>query len=200
MTRVLLVTGSRSLATIPGAEAWAREHIRRALEGAGLLIVGDAPGPDAWAWDEAGRVRVVRRRYVALGPFAGCVVVDGKTDNPPRWTTQEPRRWIYETSPKFIAANQRKIVATWVAKRYAAMMSDAVKANATRDVSVLYFADLAAECISGLVIDKARRAKIPLRQETWTRGTEHTAGLAERAGIVVERRTWLREMGSRDAV
>lgn len=58
MTRVLLVTGSRSLATIPGAEAWAREHIRRALEGVGLLIVGDAPGPDLWA--ERAEILVMR--------------------------------------------------------------------------------------------------------------------------------------------
>lgn len=49
MTRVLLVTGSRSLADRPGAEAWARGLIHAALTGTDLLIVGDAPGPDAWA-------------------------------------------------------------------------------------------------------------------------------------------------------
>ena len=53
MTRILLVTGSRSLATRPGAEAWARGILRDALAGADLLIVGDAPGPDAWAWESA---------------------------------------------------------------------------------------------------------------------------------------------------
>lgn len=47
MTRVLLVTGSRSLAAIPGAEAWARAKIAEALVGVDLLIVGDAEGPDA---------------------------------------------------------------------------------------------------------------------------------------------------------
>lgn len=74
MTRVLLVTGSRSLATIPGAEAWAREHIRRALEGVGLLIVGDAPGPDAWAAEIASSHDVCVRRYDTRGIHAGWIV------------------------------------------------------------------------------------------------------------------------------
>ena len=47
MTRVLLVTGSRSLADDPAAERWARGLIREALDGVGLLIVGDAPWPVA---------------------------------------------------------------------------------------------------------------------------------------------------------
>ena len=44
MTSVLLATGSRSLARIPGAEAWARAILRDALAGVDLLIVGDAEG------------------------------------------------------------------------------------------------------------------------------------------------------------
>ncbi len=190
MTRVLLVTGARSLATRPGAEAWARGHIAEALRGADLLIVGDAPGPDAWAADAARQGRVARRRYAAFGPFAGRVVVDGKTDDLPRWTNREPRRWVYETSPEFVPASQRKIIATWVAKRYVAMMNDAAKANATHDVSALFLADPDAECISELVIDKARRANIPLRQEIWTRGTEHTVRLARDAGLTVREEVW----------
>ena len=39
MTRVLLVTGSRTLAKHPGAEAWARGLIREALDGEDLRIV-----------------------------------------------------------------------------------------------------------------------------------------------------------------
>ncbi len=190
MTRVLLVTGARSLADDPAAEAWARGLIAAALVGVDLLLVGDAPGPDAWAVDEARRARISRRKYAAFGPFAGCVIVDGKEGAPPRWTIHEPRRWIYETSPESVPASQRKIVATWVAKRYVAMMGDAVKANATHDVSALYFADSRAGCISELVIDKARKASIPLRQEVWTRGTEHTARLARAAGLTVDAQTW----------
>ena len=187
---ILLVTGARSLADDPAAEAWARGLIAEALEGADLLIVGDAPGPDAWAVDEARRARISRRKYAAFGPFAGCVVVDGREGAPPRWTIREPRRWIYETSPESVPASQRKIVATWVAKRYVAMMGDAVKANRTHDVSALYLADPRAGCISELVIDKARKANIPLRQEAWTRGTEHTVGLARKAGLTVDAQTW----------
>ena len=42
MTRVLLITGARSLADDPAAEAWARAIIAEALAGVDLLIVGDA--------------------------------------------------------------------------------------------------------------------------------------------------------------
>lgn len=73
VTRVLLVTGARSLADSPDAEAWARSLIRDALAGADLLIVGDAPGPDAWASEiqRAGLRRVWRLR--THGPNAGWI-------------------------------------------------------------------------------------------------------------------------------
>ena len=74
MTRVLLVTGSRSLAAHPGAEAWARGLIRAALAGVDLLIVGDAPGPDAWAAEIASSHDVCVRRYDTRGIHAGWIV------------------------------------------------------------------------------------------------------------------------------
>lgn len=46
---ILIVTGSRSLATIPGAEAWAKDILRERFAEASELYVGDAAGPDAWA-------------------------------------------------------------------------------------------------------------------------------------------------------
>ena len=190
MTRVLLVTGSRSLALHPGAEAWARGLIHAALVGTDLLIVGDADGPDAWACVEAQRMGVVRRVYTAFGPFAGRIVVDGKADEPRRWTPNDPRKWLYDTSPDRVHRTQRKAVAGWVARRYLAMVRDADAACAQHDVSALYLADASSGCISEMVVDKARRARFTLRQEVWTRGTEHTAGLAERAGIVVQREVW----------
>ena len=68
--RVVLVTGARSLATRPGAEAWARGLIAEALRDVDLLIVGDADGPDAWAWDEA---RIDRHRYWTRAAHAGTI-------------------------------------------------------------------------------------------------------------------------------
>lgn len=70
VTRVLLVTGARSLADDRAAEAWARGLIAAALVGVDLLIVGDAPGPDAWAWEIA---RIDRHRYWTRTAHAGSI-------------------------------------------------------------------------------------------------------------------------------
>lgn len=75
MTRVLLVTGSRSLATHPGAEAWARGLIREALRDVDVLLVGDATGVDRWAaWEGAVVVRHEVRVYVTHGRDAGWII------------------------------------------------------------------------------------------------------------------------------
>ena len=75
MTRVLLVTGSRSLATHPGAEAWARGLIREALRDVDVLLVGDATGVDRWAaWAGAVVVRHEVRVYVTHGRDAGWII------------------------------------------------------------------------------------------------------------------------------
>ena len=67
MTRVLLITGARSLADDPAAEAWARGLIAAALVGVDLLLVGDAPGPDAWAREIARNLGRARFEVVAIG-------------------------------------------------------------------------------------------------------------------------------------
>jgi hypothetical protein len=50
---ILIVSGSRTLATRPGGEAWARRQIVEATTHLDpterLIVTGDAPGPDAWA-------------------------------------------------------------------------------------------------------------------------------------------------------
>lgn len=182
MTRVLLVTGSRSLATIPGAEEWARDLIRTALDGVDLLIVGDAPGPDAWAWGEAERAErrsgfgvcvdlgdgpltaLARAKYAVRGEDAGWIV-----DGEGRWTST----WTDARRPHPLNRNQY-------------MVHDAMEMM-TRGHDV--------RCLA--LLDGTKRDAPGKRA---TRGTEHTAGLAERAGIKVERQTWSQEMGPRDAV
>ena len=90
---LLLVSGSRSLAADPRAEAWAREILSAAvydLPKGSVVVCGDAPGPDTWAeeiaWDLSYHCVVYqldgRRRH---GMAAGG-----------RWTTEAPtrdRRW-----------------------------------------------------------------------------------------------------------
>jgi hypothetical protein len=73
VTRVLLITGARSLADDPAAEAWARVAIAEALRDVDLLIVGDAPGPDTWAWEIAGNLVVDCDEYLTRGPHAGMI-------------------------------------------------------------------------------------------------------------------------------
>lgn len=159
--RVLLVTGARSLADDPRAEAWARDLIRAALDGVDTLFVGDAPGPDSWAFQIARADGVETRRYCAGGSSAGLVeVATGGADGPTRtrvcqWST---------------GADHHPL------KRNAAMVMEAklYRVYGQRDVRVLALIDGRKTSAKGRV----------------TRGTEHTAGLAQRAGLTVDRRTW----------
>lgn len=161
MTRVLLVTGSRSLAAHPGAEAWARGLIHAALVGVDLLIVGDATGPDAWAAGIASSHDKRVRRYDTHGVHAGWIV-EAQYDlwcPVARWATgaMEGRRYPLH--------------------RNAMMVRDVVDLAMTTQWSASVLA----------LLDGTKRDAPGKRA---TRGTEHTAGLAERAGIVVQREVW----------
>ena len=161
MTRVLLVTGSRSLADHPGAEAWARGLIHAALIGVDLLIVGDAPGPDAWAAEIASSHDKRVRRYDTHGVHAGWIV-EAQYDlwcPVARWATpaMEGRRFPLH--------------------RNEAMVRDVASLAMTRQWSAHVLA----------LLDGTKR-DAPGRRAT--RGTEHTAGLAERAGLSVQREVW----------
>ena len=162
MTRVLLVTGSRSLAQHPGAEAWARGLIRTSLAGVDLLIVGDAPGPDAFAVGIARIMEVPTSIYDTRTVNAGWVV-DADSNRQFHWTAARPPTGTRGWKP-------------WLLSRNEAMVSDAAKMlQHGHDVRCLALLDGTKRDAPG------RRA---------TRGTEHTAGLAAHAGLVVTRRTW----------
>jgi hypothetical protein len=159
MTRVLLVTGSRSLADDPAAERWARGLIREALDGVGLLIVGDATGPDAWAWEIATTLPAVERLYLSRWCCDGSQRI---VDRHPERATRERIEWWAEGDVHTLDRN-------------AAMVRHAKDYTARQwDVRVLALLDGRKDAAPGRV----------------TRGTEHTAGLAERAGLAVTRETW----------
>lgn len=158
MTRVLLITGARSLADSPDAERWARALIAEALAGCELLIVGDARGPDEWAWTIAGNIVVNCDEYVTGGPNAGKIAEHRGIGAP-----RIDRRWAWHGTTRPLARN-------------AVMVSDAEKLRIDgHDVRVL------------ALLDGTKRDE-PGRRVT--RGTEHTAGLAERAGLSVRREVW----------
>ena len=162
MTRVLLVTGSRSLAAIPVAEAWARGLIHAAMHNVDVVVVGDADGPDGWARGIAGGHVLQVRCYLTHGPEAGMIsVLTISRDYTAAEWTLTPWTQGSDTHPL---------------RRNAAMVRDAATLAAKgHDVTALALLDGTKRDAPG------RRA---------TRGTEHTAALAERAGIVVTRRTW----------
>lgn len=158
MTRVLLVTGSRSLAKIPGADAWGRALIRTALDGVDLLIVGDALGPDLWASIEATMAAVESREYISREPHEGMVATFD------RGGLRTMERWAPHGA------------STHPLRRNEAMVRDAASLAAQG-------ADV--RCLA--LIDGTKRDTPGKRA---TRGTEHTAALAERAGILVMREVW----------
>ena len=160
VTRVLLVTGARSLADDPAAEAWARGLIAEALAGVGLLIVGDAPGPDAWA----SRIqRNAMRRvwcYRTRGPNARWI----DTAHCEEW--DRLRLWSTGVSAHPLDRN--------------AAMVDAAAAMRDAGVDVRVLA----------LLDGRKPRVVQPGEDRPTRGTEHTVGLAEDAGLTVDARVW----------
>ena len=160
MTRVLLVTGARSLADDPAAEAWARGLIAEALAGVGLLIVGDAPGPDAWA----SRIqRNAMRRvwcYRTRGPNARWI----DTAHCEEW--DRLRLWSTGVSAHPLDRN--------------AAMVDAAAAMRDAGVDVRVLA----------LLDGRKPRVVQPGEDRPTRGTEHTVGLVRAAGLTVDARVW----------
>ncbi len=69
---ILLVTGARALAELPAAEEWARAQITEAaarIVDGGVLVTGDAAGPDAWALARAEGLGRQSARYA----LDGCI-------------------------------------------------------------------------------------------------------------------------------
>jgi len=69
---ILRVTGARALADEPAAEEWAREQIATAaarIVDGGVLVTGDATGPDAWALARAEGLGRLTARYA----LDGCI-------------------------------------------------------------------------------------------------------------------------------
>lgn len=162
MTRVLLITGARSLADDPAAEAWARGLIAEALAGVDLLIVGDAPGPDRWAMSEGRDLSHGVHVYWTRGKDAGWILVpDGEGE------ASYEGRWAPRGSP------------TGPLARNAAMVAHAARMlRGAADVSVL------------ALLDGRKPAVVQPGEDRPTRGTEHTVGLARAAGLTVDAQTW----------
>lgn len=179
MTRVLLITGARSLADDPAAEAWARGLIAEALRGVDLLIVGDAPGPDAWAWeiaedgwllihDVSTRPEAMRRIhcYRIRGVYRGQIVLHDGYMHGKHFALDTIGDW--NRGPD-----------THPLRRNAAMVADA--ARMLRDGDNV-------RCLA--LLDGRKPAVVKPGEKRPTRGTEHTVGLARAAGLTVDARTW----------
>mgnify|MGYP005610075493 FL=1 len=162
VTRVLLITGARSLADDPAAEAWARGKIAAALVGVDLLIVGDAPGPDRWAMYEGRDLSHGVHVYWTRGKDAGWILSpDGEGE------ASYEGRWAPPGTP------------TGPLDRNAAMVATA-RANMLRGHTVSVLA----------LLDGRKPAVVKPGEKRPTRGTEHTARLARAAGLTVDAQTW----------
>lgn len=169
MTRVLLITGARSLADSRDAERWARALIAEALAGVDLLIVGDAEGPDAWAAESVGRCLVGEEwrgndaechRYLTRGRDAGWIVASGGREDSEQEYVARWTRIVRGATPLDRNAAMVRMAAGW--------------RDRDADVRVLAFLDA-------------------LKPAGSTRGTEHTVGLARAAGLTVVERVWPRD-------
>ena len=162
MTRVLLITGARSLADDRAAEAWARAKIAAALVGVDLLIVGDAPGPDRWAMYEGRDLSHGVHVYWTRGKDAGWILApDGEGE------ASYEGRWAPPGTP------------TGPLARNAAMVSHA--ARMLRDGHDV-------RCLA--LLDGRKPAVVKPGEKRPTRCTEHTASLARAAGLTVDAQTW----------
>ncbi len=169
MTRVLLITGARSLATRPGAEAWARGLIAEALRGVYVAQMGDADGPDKWAREEAAALGVTVRCHVTRGASAGCVVLhkNGRAEVLHRWT---------KTAPPSSDATRAEWAA-WLKLRNREMVEESV-----------FLGEHVGLPVDGLALLDGLKVDAPGQRAT--RGTEHTVGLARAAGLTVREEVW----------
>lgn len=173
MTRVLLVTGSRSLADNRDAERWARALIAEALAGTYVAQMGDArEGIDKWAREEAIVLGVTVRCYVTRGANAGYVVLykNGRVEVLHRWTKAVP--------PTDAATHAEW--AAWLKLRNREMVEESV-----------FLGEHVGLPVEGLaLLDGRKPAKPAPGEKRPTRGTEHTVGLARKAGLSVREERW----------
>lgn len=119
--RALLVTGSRVLAGSE-CERMARDVVSRAIEGVDAVVVGDASGPDEWAFDAVVSHGWIVRRYCLDGTVVGEA-----------WDVR--RRWI--DAPTLEAAPPARVPLL----RNAAMVGDlATRAARADEWKVRYLA------------------------------------------------------------
>ena len=155
---LLLVTGSRALASFEPARRWLRDEL--ATRGPAVVVTGDAPGPDgvaAW-W-------VGEQPWPAPELRAYCL--DGhrrdwwSQANPPRWV--EPARMAEE-----IGLRGRR---RWPLFRNTVMVHDVEKVAHLFDVTVLALkADWSATQGTAHTAGLARRLRLPVVERVFSRG------------------------------
>jgi hypothetical protein len=128
---LLLVTGSRALADTPASEAWARAVLEPAIGAViltGWLVVGDAPGPDTWAWDSAcgwheGAWAIYGLDGTVVTPKLGGLsrwhadAVAGRAQHGARWPLERNRAMVAAVAKAHrggrVAARCLALVAPW---------------------------------------------------------------------------------------
>lgn len=157
----LLVTGSRSLVDRAGAYEGCREILLPLVRSANGVVVGDAPGPDHWAYVAAADTRIKCSRWC----LDGFVDLTPSGNRASWWNDKDPRpppnRWP-------LTRNRRMVEA----------LKDVMRADElfAKIASAEPFVRLL--CV-GFVDPDSR-----------TNGTDHTLRLARQAGIWCARYVW----------
>jgi hypothetical protein len=154
---ILLVTGSRSLAASPAAEAWARSILRERIAvvpDRGWLFVGDANGPDRWAVEIAAACEVNRAMYKLDGMVAVDSILRGGAFK--FWAPAE-------------VARARRGDRTWPLERNKALVESAQKAACEGwVVSCLALVDPASRTRGTMhAVTQARKAGLPVEVLEW---------------------------------
>jgi hypothetical protein len=147
---LLVVTGSRTIAADPRAEAWARGILSDrifALPDGSVLVTGDAAGPDAIAQEYAGSTLLAVRR--AVYALDGWIHYEGERAS--RWTMEPPRR-----------------DRTFPLERNIAMIRDAASRSGYARKLCLALVDPSSRTKGTLhTVTQARRAALPVEVLEW---------------------------------
>jgi hypothetical protein len=153
MSRLLLISGSRTLDDSPEASQWARSAVRReivSMPPGSVVVCGDARGPDTYAAE-----------FATLRGFELCqFCLDGWIQGPP----QGPARWATGPVPKRHDPGWRR----WPLVRNEFMVRWAATYGQHWSRSCVGLIDSTSPTKgTGHTLAAARRAGLAVREETW---------------------------------
>lgn len=127
---VLLITGSRALASTPEAATWARAQLTRVLTPRVSVVAGDAGGPDEWAQVMAPGWAT---RWCLDGRIFARLTLSGSWQLEARWHSDPmPSRGDRAGWKMLCLARDRAMVAHWAERAGVSMLALVAPFSRTR--------------------------------------------------------------------